>query len=154
MNKRSKRPAGCFYLIISLKRRDFQTEDGQFEFLKRAWRGVRECLLSNARQTSPRTSAGRGESETRLCAAPTRGNPRSEVSPPKAFNTLTTPLPHHRHRFLNRPVPGLKNLHQRSGGAKFCGQRDGIVSCSLATVNECCQQPPLEVEVADFHHAG
>ncbi len=34
-----------------------------------------------------RTSAGRDVSETRLCAAPTRGNPRSEVPPPEAAIT-------------------------------------------------------------------
>ena len=48
--------------------------------------GVRERLLSAARQALSRIPAGRGESETRLCAAPTRGNPRSEVSPPSAFS--------------------------------------------------------------------
>jgi len=51
---------------------------------------VRERLLSKARQASPRTSAGRGEPKTPQpgfagAEALARGNPRSEVPPPEAF---------------------------------------------------------------------
>ena len=53
----------------------------------------RERLMSEASQASPRSSAGGGASETRLCAAPTRGNPRSEVPPPKALAiTILSPV--------------------------------------------------------------
>ncbi len=55
-----------------------------FSTLKQGVAGVRERLLSKARQTSLRTSAGRGVAEDAcLSRLQPRGNPRSEVPPPE-----------------------------------------------------------------------
>jgi hypothetical protein len=45
------------------------------------YNGVAEVLRPRGTREQPSTFAGRGVSETRLGAAPTRGNPRNEVPP-------------------------------------------------------------------------
>jgi hypothetical protein len=56
-----------------------------FFYLMEALQRYESACGAYARQALPRTSAGRGASETRLCAAPTRGNHFLMVPPPETL---------------------------------------------------------------------